>query len=231
LPWLLAYLVVSSGYGTVLFFLAPHLSRGQYTKMYWGHQIVVLAAALLLVDSFWKAGFAKYYGLHRLCAAILALAVLAGLVVVLFTTGSGQEAAPTPSFIHQWLFLFYRSAMFVVAGLLLGFFGVVSAFRIQVTRTVRNLAMSLFFYALIRVALDSSTYLWGASRGLALDYLKVTSGLALQAAWCLTIVRHGTDEAIETAPILALKASPEDLNRQMDAINLALLRLTGSRPT
>jgi hypothetical protein len=42
------------------------------------------------------------------------------------------------------------------------------------------------------------------------------------------LVRHRADEPVETAPLLALKASREDFERQAETINLALLCLTGS---
>jgi hypothetical protein len=120
--------------------------------------------------------------------------------------------------------------MFVAAGLLWAFFGLLAVFRVQISRTIRNLAIGLFWITCTHVMLDSWSYLFPVAGSLALSYVGQVSTFIFQSIWFFAIFRHRADEPVETAPALALKASPEDLNRQMDAINLALLRLTGSRP-
>ncbi len=227
--WFFSYLLVSAGYGTVLCLLTPHLSRRAYGEAGWIQQLALLVMSMLLVYSFWRDGLAKYQGLHRLCIALLAFAVVVGLVVVTFTTRSGPGIVSTPAnWINNWLILFYRSTMFVVTGLLWVFLGFLSFFRIQVSRTIRDLALGLFFYGLVRVGTDSYNYFHGASTGSGQDYVKLVAAFLMQLLWCVTIVRHREDEPVETVPRLALKGSPEDLDRQIDAINLVLLRLTGS---
>jgi len=231
LPWLGGFLLVSSGLGSVWWLLAPHLSAREYGLAYIVHQGALLIVTMMLLYSLWEAGFVKYRGLYRLCAATLILTVVGSLLVVLVTTGSGSGAAPTPAYwIIQWVYLFVRSAMFVAVGLLWAFFGLLALFRVQIGQTIRNLAVGLFFFASAHVILDSWSYLWPASNGLTLSYVKLTATLIFESIWFAAIVRDRADESVETAPALALQASPEDLERQMDAINLALLRLTGSSP-
>src|SRR5580658_3256371 len=148
LPWLVVFLLASSGLGMIWWFLAPHLSPRNFGLAYIIHQSAGLLATMMLVYSLWKTGFVKYRGLYRLCAATLGLTVLGSLFVVLLTTRSGPDPAPTPAYwILQWVYLFLRSAMFVATGLLWAFFGVVAVFRVQISRTIRNLAFGLFFFA------------------------------------------------------------------------------------
>jgi hypothetical protein len=229
LPWLLAYLLVSSGYGTVLWLLQPHLSAKNYTLAYWIHQLTLLVITLFLVYSFWRIGLAPYRGLYRLCAAVLLITVATGLLVVLFTSHSGPSIALTPAnWLNQWLYLFYRSAMFVAAVLLWAFVGFVRAFRIQVSATIRYLVLGLFLFALAHIVLDSWTYLRGAPSGRMLTYLHFFSAFLLHGVWCVTIFRYRAGEPVETRPMVNYNASQEELERRMDAINLALLQITGS---
>ena len=230
LPWLLAYLAVSSGYGAILWLLQPRVSQRTYQEAYWIHQLALLVITMLLVYSFWKVGLAKYRGLHLLCAGVLLSTFVVELLVVLFTSRSGPSIALTSAnWMNQWLFLFYRSGMFVAAGLLCAFFGLVHFFQIPVTRATRGLALGLSLFALAHVVLDSWTYLMGMPSLLILNSLHFASALLLHTLWFVTIVRYRANEPLETTPTLDVRASPEDLDRQMEAINLALLRLTGSR--
>jgi hypothetical protein len=226
LKWLFFYLMAYAGGGTVVWLLTPYLSRRAYGVAYWIGQVPVLVLAMLLVYSFWKAGLAKYAGLHQLCQVTLVLTVVGGLVAVIFTTGFGSGVAPTAAkWLNEWLILFYRSTMVVIAALLWTFFGFVSFFRIQVSRTIRDLALGLFFYALVRVVTESYFYLRGALPGSAVDYIRLLAGFLMQCQWCAAIVRHHADQPVETAPALALHFSQEELERRMDAINLTLVRL------
>jgi len=229
LGWFVAYLVVGSGCGAVLWILAPpRLSPHNYTLSGMVIQGVLLVVTMMLVYSFWVTGFVKYRGLHRLCAMVLGVTTSAGVLVVLLTLlwGAPAEALPA-NWILQWVFLLFRSVTFVVAGLLCVFFGLASLFRIPISRTIWELALGLFFFSCARILLDSWTYLQGPN-GILLNYLRMLSSAILEVAWCWTIVRHHADDPVATAPVLAMKGSREDLERQMDTINLALLRLTGS---
>jgi hypothetical protein len=222
-PLLFGYLVVSSGCGTLLFLATPYLSPHDYGLAFWIHQLALLLMAVLLVQSFWRICLTRYRGLQRLCLALLVSTVMAGLVVVVFTSRSTPSIQLTPAnWLNQWLFLFYRSALFVVAGLLWLFFGFLSVFQIEVGRTSRNLAMGLFTFALVRVVVDSWRFLKGPS---PLDGLGPFWGLMVQSLWCIALVRHRADEPVQTAPVLALHLSQDELQRRVDAINGALLRL------
>jgi hypothetical protein len=226
LRWLFSYLLVYAGGGTVMWLATPHLSQRGYFEAYWTWQFPALVLSMLLVYSFWKTGLAKYAGLHQLCGLVLALTVGVGLVVVVFSTGFGSGIAPTPGkWISDWMILFSRSTMFVVAGLLWAFFGFVAIFRIQLSRTIRDLALGLLFYSLVRVATESYSYFHGPATGSGEDYLKVVAAFLMQCQWCVAIIRHRADQPVETAPSLALHLSQEELERRMDAINLTLVRL------
>ena len=230
LPWLLAYLLVSSGYGAILFALQPHLSGRDYALAFWIQQFALLAITLFLVYSFWRIGLAKYPGLYRTCAAVLLLSVAAGLLVVLLTSRSVPSIAVTPAnWLNQWLYLFYRSAMFVAAVLLWAFFGFVRVFQIQVTPTIRNLALGLFLFVLAHIVLDSWTYLRGSPSATIVTYSHFLSALLLHSIWFGTILRYRAGEPVDTAPRPLGSGCQEDLERQMDAINVALLQVTGAR--
>jgi hypothetical protein len=229
LGWLVAYLALVAGFGSVLWILAPpRLSPRNYTLNGMVYQGLLLVVTMMLVHSFWVSGFAKYRGLHRLCAVVVGVTVSAGVFVVLLTLLWGAPAEVLPAnWILQWVFLLFRSVMFVVAGLLCVFFALASIFRIPVSRIIWELALGLFFFSCARILLDSWTYLQGPN-GMLLNYLRMLSSVILEGAWCLTIVRHRAADSVATAPVLVRNTSREDLERQMDTINLALLRLTGS---
>jgi hypothetical protein len=230
LPWLLAYLLVSSGYGAILFALQPRLSAREYTAAYWIHQIALFVITLFLVYGFWRIGLAKYPGLYRAVAGVLLLSVAVGLLVVLFTSRSAPSIALTPAnWLNQWLYLFYRSAMFVAAVLLWAFFVFVRVFPIDVTPTIRNLALGLFLFVLAHIVLDSWTYLRGSPSAAIVTYSHFLSALLLHSIWFGTILRYRAGEPVDAAPRPLGSGRQEDLERQMDAINVALLHLTGAR--
>jgi hypothetical protein len=227
-PWFLGLLTASSGLGIVWWAATPLLSPWGYGAALIFHQSAVLFATMMFVYSLWKAGLGEYRGLHRLCLALLGLALGSGMIAVIFTTRMASDAPASPAtWILQWVFLFLRSAMFVVTVPLFVFFGFVAAFRIEMNRTVRDLALALFFFVSTHVLLDAWTYLGGIQGGALLSYVKQGTTFTFQAISFATIVRYRADQSLETH-VSAFDGSREELERRMDAIDQALLHLTGT---
>lgn len=199
------------------------LSWQAYAIAYWIGQIPVSILGLLLVYSFWKSGLAQYRGFYRLCTWVFGITV-ALLIVFLTTVGWGAASSAEPTqWLNRWCNQMVRSVMFVEAGLMTVFFAFLGAFRIQLSRIVRNVALVWFGFLLFRVPLQE----WGATSGdvVMVGRLRSLSFVILMACWTSVVWRHQESEAVEAAPVFAMRVAPQQLAAQMDSMNRSLIRL------
>lgn len=219
--WMVSGLAVALVYG---------YNTRSYALTYLGGMMLTFVFSLYTVYDFWRLGLRNYRGLHRLCAFLLTATFVVLLPIVASTTefGQGRPILDPRNFGGPWLVLLRRSVTFVEAVFMLLFFFVVVFFRVAISQIVRNLAVTLFFFLLFRVSLDSLQYLKGGYEFQSFTALLVPLSIgAMLLAWNVTIVRHVRDAPVVTAPYFSRKATPEQLAQQMDKLNDALIRLLG----
>ncbi|GEM_PF-3692432 len=225
------YICFNSGLGVVVWVLSNRLRPSAYTLVYWSGQGIILISSFVAVYYYWRTAFIRYRGLHRLCVVTMLATLAFELIVLFFTTSSvsGPGTIPTsfavPNWLQAYFFLVQRSAMFVLAGLLWLFFGILALWRVETSRTLRNFALGMFVIALSYVVLDSWVYVYAMSSEIV--YLRGMVGLFANSVWCYAVLTV-RDEAAERTPLLTPVLSPEEVERRMQVINLALLRMTGS---
>jgi hypothetical protein len=184
-------------------------------------------ASFYMVWCLWRIGLEKYPGFQRFGIIVLAASILALLLFVNFIVSHSPGVTSQDNWINMWFVMLGRCMSFVVAGVLLMFLLLLSIFRIEVSRTVRNLAGSLFVYSIVRALLQTwvnhyqkpggEVYLWVWS---------MSTGLMV-FSWAMTIRRHRAEDPGEIPPLFGPGQSREDVELQAQAVSRRLSRLLG----
>ena len=196
-----------------------------YGYAYWTCHTMLFGALLYMVQCLWKMGLAGYPGFHRLCLILVTATMLALLGFVGFIVSQSPGVTVSNNWINLWFFLISRSVHFVVAALLLAFFAFVSVFRVEVSRSVSNLAGTLLVYSITRALLHTWLYQHNNQGGDFYEWLWWLSIAVLLLSWSWIVGQYRQSE--ETPLVLALNTSREDLELRAQTVNRKLIRLLG----
>jgi len=212
---------------TLLLLRTQYFYTNTYAYAYWACQIMLLGVSLYMVECLWKMGLTGYRGFHRLCLIAVAATMVALLGFVGFIVSQSPDVTAPDHWINLWLIQISRSVHFVVAALILAFFVFASLFRIQVTRTVRDLAASLLVFSIVRALLQTWLYNHNDRGGTYYWSLWSLSMAVMLGSWLWIVVQHKEAEAVEIPTVFLKNVSREVLELRAQAANRKLIRLLG----
>jgi hypothetical protein len=198
-----------------------------YAQAYWACHTMLFVASLYMVECLWEMGLSRYQGFHRLCLMAVAVTMVALLGFVGFIVSQSPNVTVPNNWINMWFLLISRSVHLAVAALILAFFVFASIFRIQVTRTVRDLAASLLVFSIVRALLQTWLYDHNDRAGTYYWSLWSLSMAVMLCSWLWIVAHHKEAEACEIPPVFPSHLSREVLELRAQAANRKLIRLLG----